>query len=134
MHRIAITVLLAAAALLVATAASAKGPSRTVVCGKSACLTLNDRDELTYQLLDQSEPFSLRARPRPTPFYTVAFRFPGGERWNWSFLYVPSRRMIRVTSSGGLSVYWRTAPTTVIKAFQPLSAQLKPFSAPRRWR
>jgi hypothetical protein len=111
------------------------------VCGKSldlatqrACLVIPDSNPLVSQLLGQSEPFSLAARPRPAPFYRVAFRFLGGSRWNWSYLYVPSRGMIRVTTSGGLSVYWRTAPTRVTKAFETLSKLLRPFHAPRRWR
>ena len=143
MNRLAIVFALGAAALLGASAASAKGPSQTAVCGKSldlptsrACLVIPDSNELVYQLLDQSESFSLAGRPRPAPFYKVAFRVPepGGSRWNWSYLYVPSRGLIRVTTSGGLSTYWRSAPTTVTQAFETLSKRLRPFSAPRRWR
>jgi hypothetical protein len=148
-NRIAITVVLAAA-LLGASAASAKEPPQTAVCGRSivglsdqptgrACLQFSGRDEVIYQLLDQGEPFALRARPRPAPFYTVTFRFTEGRRWNWSFLYVPSRRLMRVTTSIGTvtnarDVYWRTAPKTVTEAFEVLRKQLRPFPAPRRWR
>jgi hypothetical protein len=100
-NRIAITVVLAAV-MLGASAANAKEPPRTAVCGRSivglsnlpterACLKLSDRDEVVHQLLDQGEPFALRSRPRPAPFYTVTFQFTERRRWNWSFLYVPSR-------------------------------------------
>jgi hypothetical protein len=149
MNGIAIPVVLAAV-LLGASAASAKEPPQTAVSGRSivglsdlpterACLKLSDRDEVVYQLLDQGEPFALRSRPRPAPFYTVTFRFTEGRRWNWSFLYVPSRRLMRVTTSVGTvtdarDVYWRTAPATVAEAFEVLSKQLRPFPAPRRWR
>jgi hypothetical protein len=99
-NRIAITVVLAAV-MLGASAANAKEPPQTAVCGRSivglsnlpterACLKLSDRDEVVYQLLDQGEPFALRSRPRPAPFYSVTFQFTEGRRWNWSFLYVPS--------------------------------------------
>jgi hypothetical protein len=89
--------------------------------------------------LDQGEPFALRSRPRPAPFYTVTFQFTERRRWNWSFLYVPSRRLMRVTTSVGTvtdarDVYWRTAPATVAEAFEVLSKQLRSFPAPRRWR
>jgi hypothetical protein len=100
---------------------------------------LSDRDEVVYQLLDQGEPFALRSRPRPAPFYSVTFQFTEGRRWNWSFLYVPSRGLMRVTTSvgtvsGARDIYWRTAPKAVTEAFQALSKQLRPFPAPRRWR
>jgi hypothetical protein len=147
--RFAITIALAAV-LLGAPTANAKEPPQTAVCGRSivglsslpterACLKLSDRDEVVYQLLDQGEPFALRSRPRPAPFYTVTFQFREGRRWNWSFLYVPSRGLMRVTTSVGTvtdarDVYWRTAPATVVEAFEALSKQLRPFPAPRRWR
>jgi hypothetical protein len=78
-NRIDITVVLAV--MLGASAATAKEPPQTAVCGRSivglsnlptarACLKLSDRDEVVYQLLDQGEPFALRSRPRPAPFYT----------------------------------------------------------------
>jgi hypothetical protein len=148
-NRIAITVVLAAV-MLGASAANAKEPPQTAVCGRSivglsnlpterACLKLSDRDEVVYQLLDQGEPFALRSRPRPAPFYSVTFQFTEGRRWNWSFLYVPSRGLMRVTTSvgtvsGARDIYWRTAPKAVTEAFQALSKQLRPFPAPRRWR
>jgi hypothetical protein len=83
-NRIDITVVLAAV-MLGASAANAKEPPQTAVCDRSiglsnlpterACLKLSDRDEVVYQLLDQGEPFALRSRPRPAPFYTVTFQF-----------------------------------------------------------
>jgi hypothetical protein len=145
-NRLAIPVVLAAA-LLGTSAASAKEPPQTAVCGRSlslpterACLHLKDRDELGYQLADMGEPFELRSRPRPAPFYTVTFRYREDRHWNWSFLYVPSRGLIRQTTSVGMvipgtrDVYWRTAPTNVTRAFETLSKRLRPFPAPRRWR
>ena len=102
MRRFAIPVVLAAA-LLGTSAASAKEPPQTAVCGRSlslpterACLHLNWGDPLAGLLAGSiGEPFHLRPRPRPAPFYTVTFRYREDRRWNWSFVYVPSRDLIR---------------------------------------
>jgi hypothetical protein len=143
---LAIPVVLAAA-LLGASAAGAKEPPQTAVCGRSlslpaerACLHLDDRDQLGYLLADMGEPFAMRSRPRPAPFYTVTFRYREDRRWNWSFLYVPSRGLIRQTTPVGMvrpgrrDTYWRTVPTNVTRALETLSKRLRPFPAPRRWR
>jgi hypothetical protein len=145
-NRIATVGVLAAAALVGAEVASAKGPSHAKVCGKSldrptarACSVLTESNEIFYDLLDQSEPFTLvETRPRPAPFYRVGFAYhhspaPGEYRWS-SYIYVPSRRLMRITMSGGAGPYWRAAPATVMKAFETVSKQLRPFPAPRRWR
>jgi hypothetical protein len=152
-NRLAIPVVLAVA-LLGTSAASAKEPPQTTVCGSSVigssgllrprrvCLLLNDGNdpsEIRYLLADSGEPFELRSRPRPAPFYTVTFRYREDRRWNWSFLYVPSRGLIRQTTSVGMvtgtrDVYWRTVPTNVTSAFGTLSKRLRPFPAPRTWR
>jgi hypothetical protein len=82
----------------------------------------------------------MRSRPRPAPFYTVTFRYRENSRWNWSFLYVPSRGLIRQTTPVGMvkpgvrSVYWRTVPTNVTRAFEALDKRLRPFPALQRWR
>jgi hypothetical protein len=146
-NRLAIPVVLAVA-LLGTSAASAKEPPQTAVCGRSlslpterACLHL-DWGNQTASLLAGSigEPFHMRSRPRPAPFYTVTFRYREDRRWNWSFLYVPSRGLIRQTTPVGMvmphrrDVYWRTVPTNVTTAFEMLSKRLRPFPAPRGWR
>jgi hypothetical protein len=141
-------VTLGAAALLGTSAASAKEPPQTTVCGRSltlpterACLHLDWRDQIAQQLVGSiGEPFHLRSRPRPAAFYTVTVRYREDRRWNWSFLYVPSRGLIRQTTPVGMvsratrSVYWRTVPTNVTRAFATLSKRLRPFPAPRGWR
>jgi hypothetical protein len=135
-------------ALLGASGADAKEPPQTAVCGRSlglpterACLHLDWRDQIAGQLVGSiGEPFHMRSRPRPAPFYTVTFRYREDRRWNWSFLYVPSRGLIRQTTPVGMvnpgarSVYWRTVPSDVTRAFRTLSKRLGPFPAPRRWR
>lgn len=128
------TLLIVVALLLTATAASAKGPGRAIVCGRGACLTFTDRDVLLSQLVDNSGPFGLASAPRPAAFYTATFRFPGeNSQYDWSYLYVPSRRMVRITSSGGESVYWRSASSPVRQAFATIAQRLRPFRAVRRW-
>ena len=136
------------AVFVAASGASAKGPGEAVVCGRSlsvpeerACLHLDQRDEIAAWLIGSiSEPFHMRSRPRPAPFYTVEIRSRDHRGWNWSFVYVPSRRVIRHTTPLGMiyprtrSVYWRTVPTDVTRAFETLSKRLRPFPAPRRWR
>jgi hypothetical protein len=149
-NRLAIVVAIGAAVLLGASAVSAKEPPQTTVCGRSlsapterTCLHLGWGDQSAQQLVGSSgEPFHMRSRPRPAPFYTVVvlYRENGHWNWDWSFLYVPSRGLIRQTTSVGMvtpgrrSVYWRTVPTNVTRAFETLSKRLRPFPAPRRWR
>jgi len=135
------------AVVLGATAAFAKTPPETTVCGRSlslperTCLKLGWENPLAQQLSEgRGEAFSLRPKPRPGPYYTVRFHFPDDARWDWWFVYVPSRHVIRestpngVTKPMGRSVYWRTVPATVSAAFETLSKRVRPFPAPRRWR
>ncbi len=147
MNRLAITFVLAAAPLGTSVA-GAKEPPQTEVCGRSlslpterVCLRLDSRDQIAAQLAGSiGEAFQMRPRPRPAPFYAVTFRYREESRWNWSFLYVPSRGLIRQTTSVGMvtpgkrDTYWRTVPTNVTRAFETLSKRLRPFLAPRRWR
>jgi hypothetical protein len=134
--------------LLGVPAAGAKEPPTMVVCGRSldssmhrTCLVLDYRNELA-QLLNDSryQPFDVRARPRPAAYYTVRIHFREDPRWDWWFLYAPSRKAIRqntpdgVTEPVGRSVYWRTVPSKVTEAFETLRKRLRPFAAPRRWR
>jgi hypothetical protein len=147
LNRFAIPVVVGAA-LLGASGAGAKEGPQTAACGTSrsaprapACLHLDGRDQIAQQLnASIGEPFHLRSRPRPAPFYIVTVRYRRDSRWSWSFLYVPSRALIRQTTSVGMvhpgtrDVYWRTAPTSVTRAFKTLSKRLRPFPTPRRWR
>ncbi len=95
-------------------------------------------DALTSRL-SALPPAHVNTSDRPALYYTVTFRFPEGNRWNWSFLYVPSRAVVRVTSSVGTvtgtrTVYWRRSPTSVIAAFDVLGQRLRPLPVARRWR
>jgi hypothetical protein len=44
-----------------------------------------------------------------------------------------SKRLVRIRTSGGESVYWRSAPQPVRQAFATITKRLRPFHAPRRW-
>jgi hypothetical protein len=138
---------LVATVLLAASAATAKEAPSAVVCGMSfgrpaerLCLSLDKRDRLR-SLIEGSinDPFEMRTRPRPAPFYTVTFRYREDSRWNWSLIYVPSRRLIRETTPVGMvtpgkrSVYWRSVPMGVTTAFRTLDERIRPFPGPRRW-
>ncbi len=130
-HRlVVITAALVAAGSLAVTAASAKGPSLAVVCGKFRCITFTEADEMMSRLVVNDQVFYLRGQPRPAPFYTVVI----SGHYPWSFVYVPSRRLMRVRVSGDRTGYWRTAPAPVIRAFKILSRELRPFPASPRWR
>jgi hypothetical protein len=135
------------AVLLGVSAAGAKEPPTTSVCGRSpdsslhrTCLVFDYSNELA-QLLNDSryQPFAIRARPKPAPYFTVRIHFREDQRWDWWFLYVPSRHAIRLNTPDGVaepvgrSVYWRTEPSKVTQAFATLSKRLRPFPAPRRW-
>jgi hypothetical protein len=149
LRRFAIFVLIAAAALLGASGANAKEPSfQTTVCGRSlsaptkrACLRFGSRTETAQVLfVSSADAFEVRRRPRPAPFYTVTIRSRDANgRYEWSFLYVPSRDLMRNTAFVGLAgpdnrrPYWRTVPLLVTVAFETLSKKLRPFPAPRRW-
>src|SRR5919205_242363 len=113
---------LVSAVLLGVPAAVAKEPPTTIVCGRPldsslhrTCLVLDYRDERA-QLLNDSryQPFAVRSRPKPGPYYTVRIHFSEDARWDWWFLYVPSRQVLRfntpdgVTEPVGRSAYWRT--------------------------
>lgn len=147
MSRLAIPAVIVAA-LLGASAAGAKEPPQTVVCGRSPsvgterrCLHLDWQSRVAQLLIGSvGEPFHMRSRPKPAPFYTVTVRGRDRAEWGWSFLYVPSGRLIRFTTPVGMvtpgarSVYWRTVPSSVTTAFETLSKRLRPLPAPRHWR
>jgi hypothetical protein len=118
------------AALSVSAAAKAKDPFQAVVCGQSRCLTFTEDDPLMARLVSSSSFFMLLTAPRPAPFYKVTV----GGHYGWSYLYVPSRRLVRVTNSGLRGGYWRSAPSSVIRAFRTIARDLRPFPPSPRWR
>jgi hypothetical protein len=124
--------------LLGASAASAQDPSQALVCGISldlranrACLIMANQN--VHALLGQSEAFVRRSPPRPAPFYRIRFLFSSGRPSSVSYLYIPSREMIRVTSRGSPD-HWSSAPTTFTRAFHKLSKRIRPFRTPAHWR
>jgi hypothetical protein len=124
--------------LLSVASAGAAGPSQALVCGRSleaagdnACGVTTDK-RFVLRLLDRSLGVKPLAAPRPAPFYRVRFLSATGKRWKLSYLYVPSRAMIRMTTAGG--VYWGKAPKAVVAAFESvITLRLRPFAVPRRW-
>ena len=132
--------LLAVAILVTAPSALAKGPDTARICGASGCVTVDDVERVNVLALWGSA-LSARREPPPAPFYTVDLTSSFGTKQEWSFLYAPSARavkVIRADFSGG--VYgvqttndWLTPPPSVLAAYQRASATLKPFPADAEW-
>jgi hypothetical protein len=117
------------AALSLSVVAKAKDPFQAVVCGQSRCLTFTEDNPLMARLVASTSFFTLLRAARPAPFYKVTV----GGRYGWSYIYVPSRRLVRVTNSGLRGGYWRSAPSSVIRAFRIVGRGLRPFPPSPRW-
>ncbi len=123
------TLVLVAAALALVGTAEAKGPMSARTCGSSGCVTLTGT--AVYRLEEGLRaPFLLLGVPRPARFYTVAFE---GRGFSWSYVYVPSRRIVRI-ADGTSSPYWRAAPETLLSTLSRLTRGLKPYAASPTWR
>jgi hypothetical protein len=83
-------------------------------------------------------PFSLRAAPRPAPFYAIRVHDPAGV--DRTLLYVPRRHAVRLWQSRvppyrrGNPPYWRTLPAAVEGMFVRVVRGLAPRRAPSAWR
>jgi hypothetical protein len=62
----------------------------------------------------------------------VSFSFLNGTRWNLTYIYVPSSKMIRISYRG--AVYWRKAPQLMNRAVARATERIRPFPQPRAWR
>jgi hypothetical protein len=127
-----------AAALALATAAAAKGPSVATVCGASGCTDVRGERTLWSIYGWWDAPFSHRSAPSPAPFYR--FRLRGGDGGvRLLLLYAPSRRAMRISTWSSLSgrakvgPYWRRVPPDAVTALEPLLVGVRPFRAPPRW-
>jgi len=126
-------------ALCAAGGAQAKGPDLARACGASGCSTV--RGEVRVELLVEwtEAGFTVAHAPRPAPFFRITLRNHG--RAYMTFLYVPSRKVVRVSQSfsptyapGSQHPYWRPVNAEGTAAFAKALAGLKPFSVPRAWR
>jgi hypothetical protein len=124
---------LGVAALVAVSGAAAKSPRRVTVCGASGCVRVID-PQRTYDLTTFSGPFMLGDAPRPAPYFVLAVAdgSPGSPaRW----IYVPSRRMLRLAGGFSVSAYWRSVPRSFVAALAPVVRGLRPYPAAlARWR
>jgi hypothetical protein len=128
-------------ALAVTGAAASKGPDRARVCGAS-CRTITG-DRQVYPLLDAwgSKPFAQADRPRPAPYFTFSIDSTRGGSGRWLLVWVPSKRLMRVTQivvppyeTATVGPYWRPVPAAARAAFTSAARRLRPHPAVRGWR
>jgi hypothetical protein len=131
--------LFAAAALLAAPAAAAKGPDTARICGVSQCITVTSVDRVNDLAL-MSSGFGMRTAPRPEPFFTIELTSSRQEAVRWSFLYVPSAsaiRIIRADFSGtfrqNTSPAWVSPSRSVATAYANATATMEPYPADAEW-
>ena len=128
-------------ALVVTGGAAAKGPDRARVCGTSCRTIIGDRQ--VYPLLDAwgSKPFVQAHVPRPAPYFTLSIDSTRGESGRWLLLWVPSKRLMRVTQiavppyqTTTVGPYWRPVPPGARSVFAAAARGLRPHAPVRGWR
>ena len=131
------------AALAVAGTAAAKGPDRARLCGKTTACRVISGDQQVYPLISgwETAPFSERGAPRPAPHFTIAIDSTQGEPGKWFLVWVPSKRLLRVTASGvppytsrTVGPYWRSVPAVAVTTFNAAVHGLVSHPAVRGWR
>jgi hypothetical protein len=128
-----VALMLMVAALALAQGAAAKGPFAVRVCGASGCTTVQEEvaargpDALGSGLLGASEGWSWRAghvrHPGPARYYSVHLEFDWLEAT--TFFYVPSVRALRAAP------YWLRTPGGFVREVRALTAEMRPWPAPR---
>ena len=132
--------LAAAAVLIVAPSALAKGPDTARICGESGCTTVDSVEDVNVLALYTSG-FQARSEPGAAPFFNVDLTSSFGARAEWSFLYVPSARavkIIRADFSGGVAGVqtqnsWVTPTPDVLAAYERATDAMSPFPANEQW-
>jgi hypothetical protein len=104
-------VILVAALVLAADAAGKRWAGRVEACGESRCATVaGDGASRVAELTKRHEGWGVpfwRGEPRRAPFYEVVV--DRGTRSEWSFLYVPAARAVRIDDpDDGAPSFWRT--------------------------
>jgi hypothetical protein len=125
-------VLLAAgvALLVLPVTAAAKGEQTVRVCGASACMSTDDPGVVG----PLHSTFAPTSAPSPAPFYVVRFeqRALRRQRDVWSYIYVPSARVMRSDAFGEGPIRWQDA--SLIRANLPDLTRLEPYPASPAWR
>jgi hypothetical protein len=117
--------------LVVASAAGAKGPMPTRICGSSGCVPL--AEPAAAALAEGlGSPFTLLAPPRPAPFYVIRLRrFDDNDPVPRPWIF--ARGAIRIAQPGERP-YWRTLPAGATTALNKLATRLAPYPASSGWR
>ena len=130
-----------AALLVFAGGAAAKGPDRARVCGTKCRTIIGDRQ--VYPLLDTwgSRPFVQADIPRSAPYFTFSIDSTRGVSGRWLLVWVPSKRLMRVTQiavppyqTATVGPYWRPVPPAARSTFAGAARGLRPHAPVRGWR
>jgi hypothetical protein len=100
------------------------------VCGASGCVLIRD-DRLISSVFQFSEAFNVARAPRPAPFWMIEFRWKENLFPPSRYLYVPSRRRIRILSPD--ASYWRRLAEGLRAPLKRMTRNIKPYPVPRRW-
>ena len=104
--------------------AAAKGPDRARVCGKT-CRTITG-DQNVWPLLGTwiEGSFAEADAPRRAPHFTFTMDSTQGESGRWQIVWVPSKRLMRVTQTAvppyqldTVGPYWRPVPAAARRTF-----------------
>jgi len=129
MRRAALVASFAAATLVLAPPAAAKGPLELEVCGASECRTFTDRTRwrLVTGVLDLYGAFSFASTPPPAPYYELKVNGPGMGEWlgnDRTIYFVPSRAVTRTPSS------WIKLGPALVRALRRAVDGLRPWPQP----
>ena len=136
MRRTALAILLL---LGLPSVAHAKGPDTATVCG-SSCVTVRDVDRVNAIALYSG--FSMREAPRPAPFFTIELTSSRLSGVDWSLVYVPSARAVRVVHAEfALPIYrqqraepyWVTPASKTLATLARATSGLDAYRPSPRW-
>lgn len=118
------------ALLLLAGAPAAEAKGTAQVCGAGGCVTVTDPGVVG----PLRSTFGPARAPKPAPFYVVRFCSRADCRGpiDWSYLYVPSARVMRANHIGSGPVRWMQA-SLLSSLVAELTKNLKPYPASPAW-
>jgi hypothetical protein len=116
-----VTIVAALAALVLASAAGAKGPDQPVVCGAGKCAPFSTGTDWGVGM--SAYTGTTEPSPAPAPYFRV-----GWERQPLLY-WVPSARLVRQVDPSGVA-RWMPVPVGLREALERSSAGLQPFPVP----
>jgi hypothetical protein len=122
---VAVAVLFGLVALVVVSAASAKGLAPRQACGAEKCVPLDGRPESLIVLDGDAR----RPAPSPAPYYRLDYFALGvGPQY-----FVPNGSLLAVETAGGRALQWYalygTGPARLKKAIR----KIEPYEPPAEW-